>query len=49
MAHIAVCLWDANVWPEAFRILVLYTGLPMLALAILVALVTSARPAQRGP
>lgn len=35
--------WDANVWSDAFKILALYTGLPMIALAMLVAFVTSTR------
>ena len=36
---------NASFWREAFMLLVVYTGLPMLALAILVALVTSTRSA----
>lgn len=35
--------------PELARILVLYTGAPLLALALLVALVTSATRGQAGP
>ena len=37
--------WNASFWREAFMLLVPYTGLPMLALAILVAFVTSTRSA----
>ena len=39
--------WDAAFWSEAFKILVLYTGLPMIGLAIMVAFVTSTRSARR--
>ena len=39
--------WDANFWSAAFKFLVPYTGLPMIALAILVAFVTSTRSAKR--
>jgi hypothetical protein len=39
--------WNASFWSEVVKILVPYTGLPMIALAILVAFVTSTRSARR--
>ena len=39
--------WNASFWREAFMLLVPYTGLPMLILAILVAFVTSTRSASQ--
>jgi len=38
--------WNTSFWRDAFMLLVPYTGLPMIALAILVALVTSTRIAR---
>jgi len=35
---------NPNFWPEAAKLLLLYTGTPMLGLALLVALITSMRP-----